>query len=108
VEDRADYSGWQRVYEGGGSDVVVELLANHGVEAEILRVPAPRSRGWNEAVWVQDADYNRALELIQKMRREMENPPAGFPWRCSACKEEIEPQFDICWSCGRERSANER
>jgi len=55
-------------------------------------------------VCVRDVDYDRAAVLVEQMAHAMENPPSGFPWRCGGCMEENEPQFDICWNCGREKA----
>jgi hypothetical protein len=32
----------------------------------------------------------------------LENPPIA-PWLCR-CGEHIEPQFDICWKCGKDKN----
>ena len=29
--------------------------------------------------------------------------PVGKSWKCSKCGEELEPQFESCWSCGTAR-----
>jgi hypothetical protein len=52
---------------------------------------------------MDDADYDRAIELVSIFREgEPPNPIEGKDWRCS-CGEENESQFTECWSCGKER-----
>jgi hypothetical protein len=50
-------------------------------------------------LWVLDAEQAaRATAVI----RESVRPAApGLPWRCATCGEENEPQFAVCWRCGR-------
>jgi hypothetical protein len=93
-----------------------------------FRALAPR-------VWVDDADAERARELITKRPRSADDleacihcgynltglpeprcPECGEPfrpprtpteplWTCPGCGEEIEAQFTACWNCGAERPA---
>ncbi len=59
----------------------------------------PPTECWPE-VWVcDDADYGRALALIEDARKPL---PRSWPWTC-ACGERLEGQFTACWRCGRER-----
>ena len=30
-------------------------------------------------------------------------PSSAPAWRCSACGENLEAQFDVCWQCGARR-----
>jgi hypothetical protein len=53
---------------------------------------------------MDDADYDRAMELVSTIREgEPQNPLEGEAWRCS-CGEENEGQFTECWRCGKTRS----
>jgi hypothetical protein len=49
-------------------------------------------------LWVFDDEHARRAEALI---RDSVRPSRGAPWRCSACGEDNEPQFGVCWSCGR-------
>ena len=57
----------------------------------------PINECWPE-VWVNDhEDYAVAEELIAASLSKIENKQS---WQCT-CGEQIEGQFDACWSCGK-------
>ena len=45
-----------------------------------------------------DADYDRALELLRKVHKP--TTPDAPDWICPGCKEPVPGTFDSCWSCG--------
>lgn len=45
-----------------------------------------------------DADYDRALELLLKVHKP--TTPDAPDWTCPDCKEPVPGTFDSCWSCG--------
>lgn len=93
--------GWQCVCEGGDPELVRTMLANHGIDAEVV-VPLGSWHKYSQpTVWVRDGDYERAATLVDQMAKSIENPPTGL-WKCQRCGEENEAQFDICWKCGYE------
>lgn len=98
--------GWQCVCEEGDAELVCSMLANHGVQAEIVPMGS-RSKYSQMTVWVRDADYVKAAALVSDMAEAMENAPTGA-WPCGHCGEAIEAQFDICWNCGRDRRTGAR
>ncbi len=52
-------------------------------------------------LWVSDArDAGRAESLL---RENAEAGDAGPSWRCPACGEENEGNFEVCWRCQAER-----
>ena len=55
------------------------------------------------SVWVNDADIDRAMEVISRLPKGQEavSHPAG--WKCPKCGETVEGQFDVCWNCGETR-----
>jgi len=56
------------------------------------------------AVWVvEDLDLPRARELLQEFQEQLAAPPEGWSWRCPACGEVVEAQFQFCWNCGTAR-----
>jgi hypothetical protein len=53
-------------------------------------------------IWVLDADAEKAEAVI----RDSVRPAAKAAlWRCPRCGEDNEPQFAVCWSCGRSDNA---
>ncbi|TDR23606.1 DUF2007 domain-containing protein [Marinicella litoralis] len=60
---------------------------------------------WPE-LWIhRDADWERALELVQPLRESRKSQPENaeqlIDWTCSQCGETNEGHFALCWSCGR-------
>ncbi len=55
----------------------------------------PMMETWPQ-LYVDDDDERIALHALARA----DAVPAGGPWRCSACGEELEPQFTDCWRCG--------
>ena len=54
---------------------------------------------WPELWVVNDLDYDRAKQLID--RAAIDESPQQ-PWRGKKCGETNEGQFAACWSCGTE------
>lgn len=51
------------------------------------------------SVWVvEDADFDRAMTLVEEYRRSEDLEPAAT-WACPTCGECIEAAFDTCWKC---------
>jgi len=57
----------------------------------------PPTEVWPELWIADDADRERALQILQGVLAE---DVAGEPWRCPRCGEWSEPQFAECWQCG--------
>ena len=57
------------------------------------------------SVWVvNDADYDRALQIANEMDHGPEDPSEdGQEWRCENCRETNDSPFTECWNCGKER-----
>jgi hypothetical protein len=54
-------------------------------------------------IWLE---HERHLELAQRII-DGAPPQAGLataPWSCDDCGEWLEPQFTVCWKCGRARA----
>ena len=61
------------------------------------------------AVWVlDDADLERARELLGCFLSQSKPVLEGTPWACEACGETVEGDFDRCWNCGRPRPEGAR
>jgi hypothetical protein len=55
-------------------------------------------------VWIVDAnDLARAQALLEIFLAEQRQEPSGPGWRCPTCEAEVDPGFERCWNCGRER-----
>lgn len=87
------------------------FLEGANIEAEVqgeslwkLRGEIPITEDTCPSVWViDDADYDRALELVSTFDEGAQaNPAAGKTWRCR-CGEDNEGLFTECWSCGTSR-----
>tara|TARA_R110000868_G_scaffold125885_2_gene332209 strand:+ start:1731 stop:2024 length:294 start_codon:yes stop_codon:yes gene_type:complete len=57
----------------------------------------PGHQIWLE-LWVNDSDYERAVELLKSSENDEFNN-----WVCSKCSEENTGSFEICWNCQNEK-----
>jgi hypothetical protein len=55
----------------------------------------PMLETWPQ-LYVEDADEQYALRALARAA----SAPAGPPWICAGCGEQLEPQFTSCWRCG--------
>ncbi len=57
---------------------------------------------------VDEADFERAMKLLFPAPESVEIPMPGADtgqlWFCAHCGEEIQPQSDVCWACGKPRA----
>ena len=118
----------QHVYTGRDemdAHFVRGLLEQEGIRAvvhgETLGSGAfgtlPLSAKSSPAVWVDDADVDRAAPIVEEYRRvdranadddedEDGNKSASAQratWTCPNCGERVETQFTQCWKCGHAR-----
>lgn len=90
-----------------------DLLAAEGIDAVIqgedlfaMRGELPLTNDTLPSIWVREADFERARELVLEFE-EGANPDAtGAAWTCPTCGEELESQFMVCWNCGTERGVS--
>jgi Putative prokaryotic signal transducing protein len=61
----------------------------------------PMMETWPQ-LYVDDSDERFALSVLARAAA----APAGLPWTCLGCGEQIEPQFTQCWRCGGEADGN--
>ncbi|RMG34717.1 MAG: DUF2007 domain-containing protein [Gammaproteobacteria bacterium] len=55
------------------------------------------------SVWVlEDRDLPRARVLLAEFLQRRQGPGGAAAWHCE-CGEQIGPEFDLCWRCGRSR-----
>jgi hypothetical protein len=79
------------------------LLVSAGIQCELRNQylagamgDLPMMETWPQ-LYVDDADEQVALRALARAVA----APAGPPWTCDECGEELEPQFTSCWRCGR-------
>ncbi len=99
----------KRVYSGGTlADVAhaQNLLEHAGIRSFLKNVNLGGALGdlpfldCAPEVWVLvDSEAARAEEVLRDAHAATPAATAG-PWRCAQCREQNEPQFAVCWSCG--------
>ncbi|MGE0825870.1 MAG: DUF2007 domain-containing protein [Candidatus Binatia bacterium] len=91
---------------------VVGLLQSEGIVAVVrgeslfgVRGEVPATTETSPSVWiVDDSQFAQARSLVLTYSRgEMPAHAHGTSWRCPQCGEHLEPQFTVCWQCGRVR-----
>lgn len=80
---------------------IVAKLKNELSANVLFNVSANRIPEFCPDLWVHEADRDQAIALIQEFQSRI---TSGTPWTCTSCGEEIEGQFDACWSCGTGRA----
>ena len=83
----------KNVLEGHGIDCLIKNQYLSGGAGEL-----PPIYIWPEIRVTEDADCDRAREIIEDQLRPVESDQS--PWTCPHCGEVIEPQFAVCWKCG--------
>lgn len=87
---------------------VKNLLEDAGIKAQVVNdmLVLPPGETMSPRVWVSHADEARAREIILKWedeRDEQHTEPEKAPWKCPACGEDVEADFEVCWNCERPR-----
>lgn len=84
------------------------LLQTAGISCEVRNEATSITGGigtmlpFPPQIWVlRDEDLPRALDILKTHRRS-----GGAIWKCPSCRNENEPAFDACWSCGTERPSS--
>ena len=54
-------------------------------------------------VFVDDADFERAAEVLVQFVNRRSSPESQPAWTCSKCQQIVESQFDTCWKCSTPR-----
>ena len=88
------------VLEGENIQSVVQGEYLWGARGEI-----PVTSETSPSVWVvDDADYDRAMEIVSNFQAEEDNSDLrSAEWKCKKCGERNEGQFTECWQCGTSR-----
>ena len=82
----------KNVLESAG--IAVEIKNEHTSGSAI-----PGHQIWLE-LWVNDDDYNRAMELLS-----LSNKEKSASWVCGKCGEDNPESFNVCWNCQTEKSS---
>lgn len=89
------------------AQMVRDLLATNGIEAIVEARASLYSPGSDRVLILDDADEARAVEIVRGFRadrsRQPEETGVVWTWRCPTCREDVEPQFELCWNCGTEK-----
>jgi hypothetical protein len=90
--------------------LVRDALLRHGIAATVQNEysghsAVPEFRPPAE-IWVtHDTDYEAARKLVEDTLSTIDSKTDADPWRCAGCNAENPASFELCWSCGRERSS---
>lgn len=79
-------------------------LASHHVNAFVIGESVAFTNfsftpGSEPTVLVEDADYPRAIDLMQSYASNEEPAARRERWICPTCGERGEASFDLCWKC---------
>lgn len=89
-------------------DLLKRILEDQGVKVLLKNAPSSAGAGdplaslsassfaWPE-VWVADADYDVAAEVVAGMQLNQES--SGAPWTCAHCGETVDAELNVCWNC---------
>jgi len=82
------------------------LLKAEGIDT-VVAPPKEGSRSLRSVYVLEAAQLARARAIVERYRQgePLADPRSIRSWRCRGCNELIEGQFDVCWHCGRPRSA---
>jgi hypothetical protein len=100
------------IYTASGdwdAQMLRDVLVTRGIDAivEGRFNPYPVSSGYDRVLIVNDEDEARAMEIVRDFHAHVAEQPRDtavvWTWRCPNCREEVEPQFELCWNCGKEK-----
>ncbi len=80
--------------EHAGIDCTLRNEYAMGAIGELAPIDA-----WPELWVINDRDYERAQRLLESSRQAVQ----GAQWRCSKCRQDNPPTFEICWHCATGR-----
>ncbi len=102
----------EEVYAGGRTDAALldNLLQVEGIDTLVTADKRFSRIGPHvgSSVYVLDpAHVERARDIAERYRRNepLKDPRSYRSWRCRACNELIEGQFEVCWKCSRSRAS---
>jgi hypothetical protein len=70
-----------------------------------IATASARKAARQEIFALNEAQIDRAREIAARFvaGEPLVDPKTYKSWRCTACNELIEGQFDSCWKCGAQR-----
>jgi hypothetical protein len=102
----------EEVYAGGRTDAALldNLLQVEDIDTIVTADKRFARIGAlsGASVFVLDpAQVERARDIVERYRRHepLKDPKSYRSWRCRACNELVEGQFEICWKCSASRPA---
>jgi hypothetical protein len=95
----------EEVYVGNWTEAgfVNGLLEREGIDTIVADAKVAPQTARLRAVYVLDeAQVARAREIVSHYLRgePLTDPKSYRSWRCRACNELVEGQFQACWKCG--------
>ena len=90
--------------------LVRDALIRHGIEAITQNEHSghsavPEFRPPVE-IWVaHDSDYDIARRLVESTLSVIDSKTEAASWSCANCGTDNPASFELCWSCGTERSS---
>jgi len=76
-----------------------DLLAESGIEVQLIEGQSPYPSAENSEVWVtNEKDEDRAIHLVRTLFAKQVDERES--WYCTECKENNPSAFELCWSCG--------
>ncbi|QDU78201.1 hypothetical protein Pan97_52850 [Bremerella volcania] len=91
------------------ADHLKAVLQDHGIRAFVDGGDLQTSLSYIGSalggvhVMVRSVDAEKALEIKEELSHES-HEQTGDPWFCGACQEVVDAGFQVCWSCGGDRS----
>ncbi|MBA2117445.1 putative signal transducing protein [Bremerella alba] len=91
------------------ADHLKAVLQDHGIRAFVDGGDLQTSLSYIGSalggvhVIVRSVEAEKALDIVEELSQES-HEPTGDPWYCGTCEEVVDAGFQVCWSCGGERS----
>ena len=75
---------------------IYHIVKNRDLQSILGELPVQETL---PSIWVKEDDFQEAKDLLDQI-----NKPEikGCVWTCS-CGEVLEPQFNTCWRCGKDK-----
>lgn len=81
--------------------LVRDMLVQNGIDTQLIEGESPYPGIGCSEVWVREEDRTRARALVDEL---VARPVRDSDWSCRGCRESNPGEFEVCWSCGAERT----